>query len=936
MAPLGARTRTAMTENTVPAPSPSASAGAGGSTEKWYALSPEDVAARLGVDPAKGLTAAKAAELLSTNGPNALPAEKPPPAWHQFIAQYKSYMQIILVGAAIASIIIGQVSTGVAVLAITALNALGGMRQQGKAESAMNALQSMLKTSARVRRDGTEVKVDADQVVVGDVVLLAAGDDVCADGRIIQASSLQIDESALTGESVPASKDAEVLTADNPVLGDQSNMAFMNTPVTHGNAVMIVTGTGADTAVGGISGMLKSAPNVKTPMTQQLDTLTLWIAGAAGLTIAIMFALGISRGESTQVIFTTAIALALAAVPMAMPTVLQVILSSGSRELAAHGAVVKSLDSVETLGSTSAINSDKTGTLTMNQVTVVEVIDPTDRFSITGMGYGLDGEVQHTAGNTNTIEAAILPFLITNDAKLVDGKVVGDPTEGALLVLGHKAKLDVENTQQAFPRLATLPFDPTYKLMATFCDAKDDQGNPVVRVFVKGAAPAVIGRATSALAKGQSMPWGDEQNARAGKEMDRLGGKGLRIMAAAMKDMAPGDFDPDGDLLSMVQGLQMTAIVGMMDPPRPESLDAVRAAQDANIRVRMVTGDDVVTGAAIAEQLGIPGEAILGTELAAMSEDERLKRIDNIGVVGRVAPEHKVLMVETLRKKGDVVAMTGDGVNDAPAIKAADIGIAMGSGTQVAKNAGRMILTDDNFATIVRAVSEGRKLYDNMLKYIRFMLVALVTYVVTFLLASLLNIAGGQPFSAVQILWINFVITAPVGIALGLDKETPGLMKRRPRPRAAQIMSPSVIVTVGLAGLFMSVAINLLIVFGENQYDSPGIASTMGLVAFSLMLVIAAFESRDEKASILTTETFDNRTLNITGVVEVVLAILIAAGAFLPSLLGTTQLTGGQWLIGAAPAVVLFIGWELGKLIARRRSPSAHADTSVAAAAPAR
>ncbi len=891
-------------------------------TEKWYALSPEDVAETLAVDPANGLSAAKAAELLKANGPNALPAEKSPPAWHQFLAQYKSYMQIILVAAAIASILIGQITTGVAVLVITALNALGGMRQQGKAESAMNALQSMLKTTARVRRDGTEVQVDADQVVIGDVVLLAAGDDVCADGRIIQASSLQIDESALTGESVPASKSADVITDANPVLGDQVNMAFMNTPVTHGNGIMIITGTGADTAVGNISGMLKSAPALKTPMTKQLDTLTLWIAAAAGLTIAIMFALGISRGESTQVIFTTAIALALAAVPMAMPTVLQVILSGGSRDLAAHGAVVKSLDAVETLGSTSAINSDKTGTLTMNQVTVVEVIDPTDHFTVSGMGYGLEGEVHHSAGNTNTIEAAILPFLITNDAKLVDGKVVGDPTEGALLVLGHKAKLDIEGTQAAYPRLATLPFDPTYKLMAAFCDATDEQGNAVVRIFVKGAAPAVIGRATSALAKGKSVPWTADAGTRTDGEMARLGGKGLRIMAAAMKDMDPKDFTPDGDLLSMVQGLQMTAIVGMMDPPRAESLDAVRAAQDANIRVRMVTGDDVVTGAAIAKQLGIPGEAILGTELAAMSDEERRDRIDSIGVVGRVAPEHKVLMVETLRAEGDVVAMTGDGVNDAPAIKAADIGIAMGTGTQVAKNAGKMILTDDNFATIVRAVSVGRKVYDNMLKYIRFMLVALVTYVVTFLMASLLNIAGGQPFTAVQILWINFLITAPVGIALGLDEATPGLMKRKPRPRSSKIMSPAVMVTVGLAGVFMSVAINLLIILGENHYDSGVIGSTMGLVAFSLMLVIAAFESRDEKASVLTPKTFDNRTVNLTAIAEVVLAILIAEGAFLPPLLGTTQLTGNQWLIGAMPAVVLLIGWEFGKLIARRRAAS--------------
>jgi len=908
--------------------------GTDSAAPRWFALSADEVTRRLGVDPGSGLSAAKAAELLAKNGPNALAAEKPAPGWTRFLAQYKSYMQIILVAAAVASILIGEIATGVAVLLITALNALGGLRQQGKAESAMNALQSMLKTSARVRRDGTEVKVDADQVVVGDVVLLAAGDDVCADGRLIESTSLQIDESALTGESVPASKSADVITDENPVLGDQLNMAFMNTPVTHGAGVMIVTGTGTDTAVGQISGMLKSAPTLKTPMTRQLDTLTLWIAAAAGLTIAIMFALGLSRGESAQTIFTTAIALALAAVPMAMPTVLQVILSSGSRELAAHGAVVKSLDSVETLGSTSAINSDKTGTLTMNQVTVVEVIDPTDRYAITGMGYGLDGEVQHTAGNTNTIEAAILPFLITNDAKLVDGKIVGDPTEGALLVLGHKAKLDVEGTQQAYPRVATLPFDPTYKLMAAFCDAKDAAGNAVMRVFVKGAAPAVIGRATSALAKGESVPWGEPQNQRAQAEMDRLGGKGLRIMAAATKDIDPSDFDPDGDLLSLVHDLQMTAIVGMIDPPRAESLDAVRSAQAANIRVRMVTGDDVVTGAAVAKQLGIPGKAILGTELAAMSEAERLERIDHIGVVGRVAPEHKVLMVETLRKKGEVVAMTGDGVNDAPAIKAADIGIAMGTGTQVAKNAGRMILTDDNFATIVRAVSEGRKLYDNMLKYIRFMLVALVTYVVTFLLASLLNIAGGQPFSAVQILWINFLITAPVGIALGLDEETPGLMTRRPRPRNASIMSPAVIATVGLAGLFMSVAIDLLIVFGKHEYDKTEIGSTMGLVAFSLMLVIAAFESRDEKGSTFRLETFDNKTVNITAVVEVTLAVLIAKGDFLPSLLGTVKLTGEQWLIGAAPAVVLFLAWELGKAVARSRASDVQV-TVPAAAVPA-
>ncbi len=311
-----------------------------------YAREAADVVASLGSDLATGLTGAEAAARLAKNGPNALPAEKAPPTWQRFLAQYKNYMQIILLAAAIGSLLIGQITTGLAVILITVVNALGGMRQQGKAESAMNALQSMLKTTARLRRDRAETKVEADQVVVGDIVLLAAGDDVPADGRLISATSLQIDESALTGESVPASKSVEVITGKDVVLGDQLDMAFMNTPVTHGSGVMVVTGTGADTAVGRISGMLKSAPSLKTPLTKQLDTLTLWIAAAAGLTIVIMFALGLSRGDSAQVIFTTAIALALAAVPMAMPTVLQVILSGGSTELAEHGAIVKSLDSV--------------------------------------------------------------------------------------------------------------------------------------------------------------------------------------------------------------------------------------------------------------------------------------------------------------------------------------------------------------------------------------------------------------------------------------------------------------------------------------------------------------------------------------------------------------------------------------------------------------
>jgi P-type Ca2+ transporter type 2C len=899
----------------------------------WYALPADEVAARLGVDPATGLSAARAAELLAANGPNALPSEPPPSPLRRFLAEYTSYMQLILVGASIVSLVIREWSTAIVLIVITLFNALVGLRQAGKAESAMNALQSMMKATARVRRDSTEAEIPAEQVVVGDVVLIAAGDEVSADGRIVTSSALEIDESALTGESVPAAKNAETLAGEIEP-GEQSNMAFMHTPVTHGSGVVIVTGTGSDTQVGKIAGMLSATAKEETPLTKQMNTLTLWIVGAAGVTLIVMFALGLSRGQSWRMLFDTAVALAIAAIPLALPMVVQVVLSLGSVELAKQKAIVKDLPSVETLGFTSAINSDKTGTLTMNQMTAVEVVDPTDRYAISGTGYGLEGKITHPAGQTDTIDEAILPYVVASDTKLVDGKVVGDPTEGALLVLAHKAGVFIDGTREQFPRLATLPFDPGYKLMATFNQAKDASGNDVVRCFVKGAAPAVMDRATTALAGGTSVPWDDALKQRADQHVARMGEAGLRVMAAAFRDLDPATFDPDGDLLALVHDLEMTSLVGMVDPPREESKAAVADAQHAHIRVRMVTGDDVVTGAAIAKQVGIPGETILGADFAALSETERLDRIDDIGVVGRVAPEHKVLLAETLKKQGHVVAMTGDGVNDAPAIKAADIGVAMGSGTEVAKNAGRMILSDDNFATIVYAVEQGRKLYDNLSKYIRFVLLELVAFVLTFLGATLFNLAAGQPFTPAQILWINFLVNAPFGVALGFDKQTPGLMNRHPRPRGESVLTRGVIITCGLVGLFIAVANLALIAAGKNHYGSIKIGQSMGLVAFSLMLVVAAFEARSETDTAFDTDIFNSSKMNVIAAAEVAGAFLITQANFLNRLLGTTQLTAAQWGFAFLAAVVLLLGWEAGKLIARRRAranPSAVPDPLTAA-----
>ncbi|WP_329499962.1 HAD-IC family P-type ATPase [Kitasatospora herbaricolor] len=894
-----------------------------GERPDWYARSPEEVAHLLGVDPETGLTGARVADQRAAHGPNALPEEQPRPALLRFLDQYRSYMQIILVAAAVVSFAIAQWSTAILLVALTLLNAVVGLRQEGKAASAMNALKSMMKNTARVRRDGAESQIPAEELVPGDVVLVTAGDQVPADGRIVRASALQIDESALTGESTPAGKDTAVPPGVELGPGDQTDMAFMNTPVTHGSGVLIVTGTGADTELGRISGMLSATAKEESPLTRELNNLTLWIAGAAGLTMIVMFALGRSRGQAWDTLFIAAVSLAIAAIPEALPTVTQVILSVGSLNLAERNAIVKELPSVETLGFTSAINSDKTGTLTMNQVTVVEVVSPTDRYTVSGTGYGLDGRIHHAAGSAADIEETILPFLVAGDATLVDGTVVGDPTEGALLVLGHKAGLDVEGTRGRMPRLATLPFDPGYKLMATFHSAEDDSGRPVVRCFVKGAAPAVMSRAVSALADGETVPWEGEPSRRAQEQVERMGGEGRRVMAAAARDLDPAEFDPEGDLLALVTGLRMTGLVGMVDPPRAESKAAVASAQDAHIRVRMVTGDDVTTGAAIARQLGIPGEAVLGADFASWSEQEQRARIEGIGVVGRVAPEHKVLLADTLKKNGEVVAMTGDGVNDAPAIKAADIGIAMGSGTDVAKNAARMILSDDNFATIVFAVKEGRKLYDNLTKYVRFVLLLLVTFVLTFLGATLFNIAAGEPFPPPQVLWIHFVVNAPFGFALGFDQESPGLMRRTPRPRGESVLTRPLLTTVGLAGLALTVLLLALIKLGENHFGSVHVGSSMAFTAFALCLIVAAFECRSETQSALRTTTFDSKQMNLAALSEFLLAVLVTQLDGFRRILGTAEINLRQFGWALLAAVVFLALWELGKALARRARTAA-------------
>ena len=599
----------------------------------------------------------------------------------------------------------------------------------------------------------------------GDVVLMEAGDRVPADGRLFVAASLEIEEAALTGESVAASKSVEAIAGEEVPLGDRHCMAYMNTSVTRGRAEMIVTETGMQTEMGHIADLLNKTKVDKTPVQKQLDRLTVAIACLAGITLIIMIVLGMRDDQPFDEIFLAGVALAIAAIPTGMPAVVTTLYSMGTRVLAGQNAIVKRLPSVETLGSVSAICSDKTGTLTLNKMTARELTVPgQNRFKVTGEGYGTDGTLLHAGGAKVDLDEVMLPMALCADARLDDGALIGDPTEGALIVLAEKGGISVDHAREMYPRVAEVPFDSDYKFMATFHKMDNAAGKPVIRCFVKGAPDVLIARAGSYWMPGaEEMPVTDENRNLALQENERMAKEGERVMVVARRDFDPASFDAKSDLIGQVDGLTLLAMVGIVDPPRPEAKAAIAECHDAGIQVRMITGDHAVTAAAIGHELGIEGEALTGAQFAALSDSELAQRLPEIGVVARVAPEDKIRMVDILQREGNIVAMTGDGVNDAPALKTADIGVAMGiTGTDVSKGAAVMVLTDDNFATIVKAVEYGRAIYDNLSKYVRFQMTALVAFIVSYLGAALLTIAGGVPFSPLAVLYINFLVQVPL------------------------------------------------------------------------------------------------------------------------------------------------------------------------------
>jgi len=887
----------------------------------WYALTPDEVAKRLGVDPATGLTSAEADTRRSTYGPNTFDQAKQVSRWQTFSRQYADPMQIVLLIAGIICLFLpGQFYTGLFLILLTLFNAWMAMNQEGKAEASASALQKAMVVKSKVRRNGDLVEIAMDQLVPGDVVNIEAGDLVPADARILSAATLEIDESALTGESVPTPKQVDAVAADS-ALGDRIDMAFMNCQVTRGAGTIIVVTTGMGTEVGHISGMLQATTIEKTPLTKQLDALTNQILIIAGIALAISIGLGLYRSVQLQELFLSAVAFAVAAIPTALPAVVTAILSKGSQMLADAGAIMKRLRSVETLGSTSAMNSDKTGTLTLNQMTAVQMATTSGRYSITGDGYSTTGQITHAGGQPDVaLEQFLLPMALCADAEVRDGELVGDPTEGALVVLAAKGGVDPTLTRERYPRVATLPFDAAYKMMATFHDMTDATGKAVVRCYVKGAPDQLLARAVDVHGPdGTPIPI-DQVRANYLAENERLGTQGLRVMATGQKDFDPATFDPNADLLPLLDGMTLLAIVGIVDPPRPAAKDAIATAKAAGIQVRMITGDHAVTAGAIAHQLGIEGRAVTGAEFRALSDDEAMRQIDGIGVIARVSPEDKVHLVDILRKKGHVVAMTGDGVNDAPALKTADIGIAMGiTGTEVSKQAAVMILTDDNYATIVKAVGLGRAVYDNMLRFIRFQMAGLFGYIATFLGSALLNIVGGIPFLPLQTLWLNFTVNVFQGLGLGYGKAREGLMQVPPRPKSQQIMPRRLLRWLVFCGLVMAAGTLGVLAWGSNNYGDV-VARTMGVTTFALFRLFSSLETADEEESLFSGSILANRPLLMATGLSLLTIVLATEFGFLQKFLGTVSLSADQWAVCIGVSLSLIVVEEVRKFLKVRTS----------------
>jgi Ca2+-transporting ATPase len=891
---------------------------------RWYALSGDDAVARLGVEATSGLSAAEVTSRLAKYGKNEVATEPPPTTWQIARGQIANPMNIMLLIVSIASFTIGQVATGTIVMALVLFNVIMGTNQERKAMASVDALAQLQVPTARVRRDGTVEEVDSVGLVPGDILLVEAGDLVPADARILTSASLEVQEASLTGESAPIAKDSVTLADEEQPLGDRTNLVFQNTQVTRGSAELVVVATGQSTQMGQIANMVTATKRTKSPLQVELDGLTKIFGFLAWGAVAIIAIVGIARDQDRETLMLLCISTAISAIPTGLPTFVQLMLSSGAQRLAEAKAVVKSLNDVETLGGTTVINSDKTGTLTMNAMTSVTMITGGSWYKIEGSGYSTTGAILGPAGEpTPDFTPLALGLALSSDATVApDESIIGDPTEAALVVLAAKIGVDAEETRRTLPRVALVPFDSEYKFMATFHDRPSHLEFKIIPephfMTVKGAPDVVIDRCSQALWHGELVPM-DQVRQDLLDANQQLSEKGLRVLAFAARGLSADTMrsaadDPMGE----VHDLILISLVGIIDPLRPSAVEAVRIAHGAGIDVRMITGDHTVTARAIADQLGLGPGVITGADLQKLSDEEVKAQLPQLHVFGRVAPEDKVRLARLMQETGQVVAMTGDAVNDAAALKQADVGVAMGSGSEVTKQAGKLILTDDNFGTLVHAVDLGRDIYRRISSYVKLQLTILSSVLQLMLIATILNINEGVALFPMQLLFAKFFVVATVVIGFIVDVPDPGVMDRPPRAPGSRIATGAQTVRWVISGFIIAGSALSLLAWGpgEPSTTDPSTSMTMAFAVVALSAVNMGFVMRRERQVPWSAPLFP-----YLGWIMLGWALTLAAveTRLLQRLLDTVSLTGAQWVLVIGLSLVSPIFVAIDKVLQIRR-----------------
>ena len=922
---------------------------------KPFSATIEQVAQEIDTDLVKGLTSNEASLRYAKNGPNSLGEEKKVPLWKRFLQQFADAMVIILIAAAALSGYMAFKSGGgieewidvFVILAIVILNAVLGVYQEGKADQALAALKKMSSPQTKVIRDGKLVMVDSENVVVGDVISIDAGDSISADLRLIESSSLKAEEASLTGESVAVEKDATAVLPEDCALGDRKNMLYMGTAVTYGRAKGVVVATARDTELGKIATKLTNIEDEDTPLQASLNKLGKILAVVCIVVCLIVLLVDIFvQKQPWEDALMTAVSLAVAAIPEGLAAVVTIVLSIGMTKMAENNAIVKRLLAVETLGCVDVICSDKTGTLTQNQMTVKVIYDGNKKYNVEGGGYAPQGNVVDEGGKPVKIEGVlrtlILSSVLCNDAAIVkqsdtDYSCIGDPTEGSLTTLGMKVRMFREETMHKYPRETELPFDSDRKMMTTY-HSGIEEGKWIS--FTKGAPDIVISRCSSIMTANGVEKMSDEKRAEIREVNHNYAIQAIRVLAFAMKEHGEGSQATFTD----EENMTFIGLIGMIDPARTEAKDAIAVCKEAGIRAVMITGDFKDSAVAIADNLEMRDEkhmdAYSGEELDKISDDELLEVVEKTSVYARVSPEHKVRIVNALKKNGHIASMTGDGVNDAMALKTADIGVAMGiTGTDVSKNSADMILMDDNFATIVKAVEQGRTIYSNIRKFVGFLLSCNVGEILVIFLLSLVpkSLVPGiaAPLTAIQLLWLNLITDSFPALALGREKAEPGIMKMPPRSKKEPIINKSMMGHIAMqsVGLFISVAaafiIALMSMNNGGTFFYSGVladAAAKGVhpldvartVAFATLIcaeLFRAFAARSERISVFKLGLFSNKMMNIAVALSLVMLVAVIYIPGINSIFNNVALNPLAWVVILPLAILPFAVSEISKLI---------------------